>query len=189
MKVIAITDKEAEEDYRLALKKKSLKIYIFYMMISRTGYRQGDIIGLRVRNVRAEKAIKSNLGLIEQKTKTYREVPIPTELRRELKKYVEGKADWEPLFPATWESRKKKGKMYMDYTTAYKVMKEVGESVGLYNIGTHTGRKTYGHRIFKATGNIGDAQIMLGHRDVEHTKVYIGADESYKQTLTKKAFG
>lgn len=189
MTVITIKDKEMERDFKEALKEKNIKAYIFYLIISQTGFRAGDILPLRVRDVRDNTRIKTTLGIRQKKTNTYREVPMPTELRKELNKYIRDKKDREPLFPATSRARRKKGLVYMDYSAIYKILREVGEEVGLYGVGTHTGRKTYGYRIFKVNRSLGDAQLMLEQKDIEHTRRYVGADEDYKQEMTRKAFG
>ena len=170
------------------LREKSEKIYIFYLICSLTGFRASDILPLRVRDVRGKRV----LGITEKKTHQYREVPIPTELKKELERYVKDKKDYVPLFPSPMKRKKKKNErdpVHLDYSTVYKTMHAIGKQLGMDNVGTHTGRKTYGYRIFEKTGRISDAQIMLGHKDPEHTRCYIGADEEYKLNLTKQVFG
>lgn len=179
LKVVPIKDREIEKDFEEVLKERDKRVYMFYMIASRTGFRQSDILPLRVRDVKG----KLKLSIIEKKTKKLREVPIPLEVRREISRYIEGKKDREPLFPSP-----RKNKRCLDYTTVYKILKEAGKEIGLDHVGTHTCRKTYGHKIFKKRGNIGDVQCMLGHANARDTREYIGADDDYKEEITKDVF-
>lgn len=180
LKVKPIKDRELEKDFEQALKDRDIRVYVFYLLASRTGFRQGDLLKLRIRDIKDQR----RLGLTEQKTGKYREVPIPSEVRKILARYIKGKKENDYLF----QSNRKKKKP-LDYTTIYKIMKEEGENVGLDQIGTHTARKTYGYRIFSRTKSVGEAQLMLGQSNSRDTKQYIGADEDYRDELTKKVFG
>jgi site-specific recombinase XerC len=52
------------------------------------------------------------------------------------------------------------------------------EAVGLRreDYGTHSLRRTKASIIFKATGNLRAAQILLGHTKIENTIWYLGVD-------------
>lgn len=180
LKVKPIKSKQLEKDYEEELKERDYRVYIFYMLGSRTGFRQGDLLQLRVRDVKDKKT----LGITEQKTGEYREVPIPSEVRKLLARYIRDKKENDYLFRST-----RKIKKPMDYTSIYKIMKACGEAVGLEQIGTHTMRKTYGYRIFSATGSLGEAQLLLGQSNARDTEEYVGADEDHRAKVTKKVFG
>ena len=180
LKSLPIKDKEQEKDFEYELQERDYRVHVFYKLGSRTGFRQRDLLLLRVRDVKDKKT----LGLTEQKTGRYREVPIPVEVRKLLVKYIKDMKENDYLFQST-----RKKKKPMDYTSIYKIMRECGEAVGLEQVGTHTMRQTYGYRIFMATGSIGEAQLLLGHRNVRDTEKYIGADENHIAKITRKVFG
>lgn len=179
MTAYTFTDSELEKDFEAILKEKDIRVYVYYVMIARTGYRQGDIIKLRVRDIKG----KTSLNMIEEKTGKYREIVVTLELRKIINQYIKDKKDNDFLFQSP-----RKRKKHLDYTTMYKIMKAAGAELGIYNISTHTGRKTFGHKIYKVNRSVGDAQLMLGHTSITHTQKYVGADNDYRAELMKKAF-
>ena len=60
----------------------------------------------------------------------------------------------------------------------------VGLNVSEY--GTHSMRRTKVSLIYKATGNLRAAQILLGHTDIENTVRYLGVDIDDAITLAER---
>jgi integrase len=119
------------------LKKLGQMWYLIWLVGIYAGLRCGDILQLRVGDVRDQTHIK----LKEQKTGKVKELLIHPKLKQSLKEYIKGKPDWEVLFP----SREGKNKP-LTTTRVYQVIKEVAKEAGIQDtIGTHSMRKTFGY--------------------------------------------
>src|SRR5690554_6075480 len=93
-KVEPIRDKNKIEEIKNILKKKSSRNYMFFVLGINTGLRIGDLLKLKVKNVRN----KSHIIIKEQKTSKYKQFLINSNLRKELNKHIEGMSDHEYLF-------------------------------------------------------------------------------------------
>lgn len=179
MEVAVIKDKRQEQDLKDYLKETDMRAYIFYLISSQAGYRGEDILPLRVRDVKG----RDYFDIREKKTGNQRKIKFTSEVSRELNRYIRGKKDYMVLFPSRNGSNKP-----LDYTTMYKKLRDAGIEIGIPNVGTHTGRKTYGYRLFVTTKSIADVQLMFGHKNPEHTRRYIGADQDFRDSIMMKAF-
>ena len=52
--------------------------------------------------------------------------------------------------------------------------------------GTHSMRRTKASLIYKATGNLRTAQILLGHTNIENTVRYLGVEIAEALTLSER---
>lgn len=184
------------EDY---LKYKNERDYVLFKIGISTGYRAGDIVDLKVRDIR-EFLETGYFSIVEKKrentTKAKREknpaikdtpikprrVPISTNLKMVLINYIKNKRDYEYLF----KSRKGKND-HIIVSTASNIIKQAGKEFGLHDIASHSMRKTYASNLYRLTG--GDIFIvkeMLGHCSVEVTKLYIGIDMETYDEYNKK---
>ena len=108
------------QDY---LKYKSERNYVLFLLGITTGYRAGDLVELKVRDVREAirrgkfeilEGKKKNSKNIREKNKKPREAEILPEVEVVLKKYIKHKKDYEYMFP----SRKGKDHIRVDRVTA-----------------------------------------------------------------------
>jgi len=168
-RVIPIRDKEKIREFKNALKAKSERNYILFMIGTNAGLRVSDILPLRVRDVKGE-----YLEVIEQKTGNIRDIPINDSLRRALDRYIKGKKDNEYLIKS-----REGGNKPISRWMAYKILREAAEEVGLARIGTHSMRKTFGYNYYQRTKDIETLCKMLGHSDSQITKRYIGIEDDF----------
>lgn len=172
------------QDY---LKCKSKRNYILFVVGITTGYRAGDLVKLKVRDIkealkRGEFIIyegkKMNSKNIRAKNRKPRIVEVLPKLAIILKEYIKDKKDYEYLF----QSRKGINK-HIGVQAISDKLKEAGEYFGLYNISAHSMRKTYAYKIYIDSGHdIVAVKELLGHGSIEETKLYIGLDkEKYHQ--------
>ena len=180
------------QDY---LRYKSERNYILFLLGVTTGYRAGDLVELKVRDVREAltrgkfeimEGKKKNSKNIREKNRKPREAIILPELEREIKKYIKYKKDYEFMFP----SRKGKGKSHIKVDRVTEIIKEAAEYFGMEEITAHSMRKTYAYTVYIENDfDIVAVKEMLGHSSIEETKAYIGLDREkyhqYSQVLRK----
>lgn len=182
---ITSTDKVLDiQDY---LKDKNNRDYILFIIGITTGYRAGDLVKLKVRDVkeairRKEFTIfegkKMNTKNIREKNRKPRSVELIPEVAKILKEYIKDKKDYEYMFPSRKGTNKAIGVQAVS-----NIIKEAAEYFGLYDITAHSMRKTYAYKIYIESGrDIVVVKELLGHSSIEETKRYIGLDrEKYHQ--------
>lgn len=188
-----IKDIQKVYDIQDYLRYHSERNYILFMIGITTGYRVGDLVELRVRDVRAAlqrrcfiimEGKKKNSKNIREKNRKPREAEIIPELEKILKTYIKDKKDYEYMF----KSRKGNGAIKVARVT--EILKECANYFGLRDITAHSLRKTYAYTIY--VNNDYDVLIvkeMLGHSSIEETKLYLGLDKElyheYSKSLSK----
>ncbi|MBB6218198.1 integrase [Anaerosolibacter carboniphilus] len=182
-----IKEKEAVLDIQDYLKLKCERNYMLFVIGIATGYRAGDLVKLKVRDIKGAlengyfeilEGKKANSKNIRKENIKPRIVKVIHNLEVLLRKYIKNKKDYEYLFT----SRKGKNKhITVDQVT--RILKDAGDEFGLKNITAHSMRKTYAYSIYEQSGyNITLVKDMLGHRSIEETRRYIGLD---KETYDK----
>lgn len=142
------------------------------------GLRIGDILKLRVRDVRN----KWNLKIQQQKTKKPIEIILNRDLKKIIDDYTENLKDTDYLI----KSRKGRNKS-ISRTQAYRIMKDIEEEFNLKNIGCHSMRKTFAYWLyFDNKKDIGLVQKALGHQSSATTLTYIGMDNERVNQAIKR---
>ena len=170
------------QDY---LRAKNERDYVLFVLGITTGYRAGDLVTLKVRDVKQAilqgrfiilEGKKKNTKNIRAKNRKAREAEILPELEKVLMKYIKYKEDYEYMFPS-----RKGNHITVDRVT--KILKEAASFFGLEDITAHSMRKTYAYTVYVESGyDILAVKEMLGHSSVEETKLYLGLDrELYHQ--------
>lgn len=168
-----IKDVEQVEAMAEYLLSKSERDYVMFMTGISTGLRIGDILLLRVRDVRNKKYIR----IYEQKTNKSREIIIGPKLSRVYEQYTEGMDSRDFLFKS--RRRTKSGKQKpISRVMAYNILRDAAIATGLtVRVGTHTMRKTFGYRYYKKNGNLAHLQKIFNHREESITLAYIGLEK------------
>lgn len=162
-----IRSKEKLDDMKWALKRHcSERDYILFLMGINTGLRAGDLLALKVKDVRHKKQIV----ILEGKTKKTRKLNLAN-IYDEIQQYIQT-LDSEWLFPS------RKGDKPISVTQAYRQLNKAAEMADIENgIGTHTMRKTFGYWFYKQTKDIAKLQHILNHSTPAITLRYIGITE------------
>lgn len=163
-----IKDIELVHDIADYMKARNERDYIMFLIGIHSGLRISDILKLHVRDVRG----KDRITIREKKTGKERRFPINSYLKKKLGNYIEGKEDYEYLFP----SRQGKNKP-ISRQQAYNIMSAAGREFGLDSIGTHTLRKTFGYHMYRQTKDAVTIQKILNHSSIEITMRYIGVTQ------------
>lgn len=182
-----ITSTEKVLDIQDYLKYKNERDYILFLIGITTGYRAGDLVKLRVRDIkdairRKEFTIyegkKFNSKNIRERNRKPRTVELIPEVSKILNEYIKDKKDYEYMF----KSRKGINNP-IGVQAVSNIIKDAADYFGLYDITAHSMRKTYAYKIYIESGrDIVAVKELLGHSSIEETKRYIGLDrEKYHQ--------
>ena len=186
-----IKDLEKVMDIQDYLRYKNERDYVLFVLGIATGYRAGDLVKLKVRDVKKALSYgyfeimegkKLNTRNIRKENKKPREVIIVDKLARILKAYIKDKHDYDYMFPS------RKGKGYIQVSHVSRILNEAGLNFNMYNITAHSMRKTYAYTIYvQSNFDIVAVKELLGHSSIEITKRYLGLDrelyDNYSQAL------
>jgi len=166
-KVEPIRDKNKIEEIKNILKKKSYRNYMIFVLGINTGLRIGDLLNLKVENVRN----KSHIIIKEQKTSKYKQFLINSNLRKELNEYIreKGMSDYEYLFQSRIGDNKPLSRFQ-----AYRILSTAGKEAGLDRIACHSTRKTFGYHHYKRYKDVALLQKLFNHSSPAITLDYIG---------------
>lgn len=186
-----ITSTEKVLDIQDYLKvNNSYRDYVLFLLGITTGYRAGDLVKLKVRDIkealrRREFTImegkKKNSKNIREANRKPRTVELIPEVAKILKDFIANKKDYEYVF----QSRKGINKP-IGVQAVSNILKEAGEYFDLYDISAHSMRKTYAYKIYVESGrDIVAVKELLGHSSIEETKRYIGLDKAKYHQYSK----
>lgn len=164
-----IRDTNVLENICNYLKKSNKRNYILFLLGIYTGLRISDILKLKVKDVKNKKYIILKGKLKEQKTNKQKQIEINPILKKELNEYIDGKCQEEYLI----KSRENYNKPISRFM-AYKILRDIGDTFSIDNLGTHTMRKTFGYHYYKNTSDIVTLQKIFNHSDPSITLHYIG---------------
>ncbi|GLC32907.1 tyrosine-type recombinase/integrase [Clostridium omnivorum] len=186
-----IKDKDIVLDIQDYLRYKNKRDYVLFVLGISTGYRAGDLVKLKVRDVKDAlkegyfiilEGKKVNTRNIRKENIKPREVPIVDKLRKILKEYIKDKKDWEYLF----QSRKGNNSP-IKVSRVSTVLNEAGKEFGLTNISAHSMRKTYAYKIYNESGHdIEAVREMLGQSSSKITCRYLGLDRELYDKYSNK---
>ncbi|HFJ9454159.1 tyrosine-type recombinase/integrase [Bacillus tropicus] len=158
-----IRSKEQIADMKWALKRHcSERDYILFLVGLNTGLRVGDLLKLKVSDVRKKKKVLIKEG----KTKKARQLNL-SNIYDEIQEYIRT-VDSEWLFPS------RKGDKAITTTQAYRQLQKAADMAGLESVGTHTMRKSFGYWFYKQTKDVAKLQNILNHSHPQITLTYIG---------------
>ncbi|PUU89006.1 MAG: integrase family protein [Halanaerobium sp.] len=167
-KVEPIRDKELIEEVKRLLLMDNYRNYLLFVLGINTGLRIGDMLRLKVSDVRN----KTHIQIKEQKTQKSKKFFINGALRDALDRYIKNMADHEYLF----QSRNGTNKP-ITRSQAYRVLSSVGKEVGLESIGCHSTRKTFGYHHYQQYKDVAMLQKLFNHSAPSITLDYIGVNQ------------
>lgn len=179
------------QDYLKAAANRAVegrRNYILFLIGITTGYRAGDLVGLKVRDAREairhgyfliQEGKKYNSRNIRQKNRKPRQAEIIPKVARELKLYIKDKRDYEFLFPS-----RKGGSIGVQAIS--NILKDAAAYFGIKGITAHSMRKTYAYKIYMDSDkDVVAVKELLGHSSIEETKLYLGLDREKYHQYTK----
>ena len=172
------------------------RMYLLWQTGIHTGLRIGDILSLKVGDIRG----KDKIELKPQKQRHRRKdgSPIPQfsisrPIDKDLKKMINARCanlhDNEPLFP----SRKRTPGGQLKPITRQQALEDMKEIARLCKIktpfGCHTMRKTFGYHFYQRYHDVAWLQEWFHHSAPEITLIYIGiADDNLRRMVNQSPF-
>lgn len=151
----------------LAMSTNGLRDQLLFKLGISTGLRAGDLVALKVEQVKG----KSSFKIREGKTKKERTVYL-NNLMADIADYIELlPPNTIYLFPS------RKGDGHITTTQAYRIIAKAGDMLGRNDIGTHTMRKTFGYTYYQATKDVATLMEIFNHSSQKITLRYIGISE------------
>lgn len=163
-----IRDPEKVQEIKDLLLHQSYRNYFLFVFGINSGLRIGDILPLRVMDVKGKK----HLRVREKKTSHTRRIKMTAGLKAEINRYIRRMADSDYLFPS------KKGNQPIGRMQAWQIINDATRSAGVEgSIGTHTLRKTFGYHFYQKTKDVAMLQQIFGHSAPSITLRYIGIND------------
>lgn len=172
-----IRDKQQIEKMKAELKKTGTRDYMLFFIGINTGLRIGDILELKVQDVKD----KSHISIVEQKTGKNKRFFINEKLKAEIDGYIDTMNDDEYLF----KSRKGTNKP-ISRVQAYRILNKAAKVLNISEIGTHTMRKTFGFWHYNQFKDVAILQDIFNHASQSVTLKYIGITDDMKDETIKK---
>lgn len=176
-----IKKKEDIELIKSYLRYKDHKYYVIFCLGIVTGYRAGDLLALRVGDVKKVittgyfeilEGKKKNSKNIKPENLKPRQIKLIGSLKKILSDYIKNRKDYEVLFPS-----KKGANKSLQVVTVSRVLADAGREFGLKNISAHSMRKTFAYWVhINSDHNLALVKDMLGHSSEHETRAYLGLD-------------
>lgn len=131
------------------------------------GLRISDVLKFKVKDV-----LSPVYNIREKKTNKQKVYEFNKYLKREIEEYIKSKDENEYLF----KSRTGKNKP-ITRQRAYQILKKACAQNCIYNVGTHTLRKTFGYHMYKKTKDVALLMEILNHSSPDITLRYIGINQ------------
>jgi len=172
-----IRDPEKIEEMKKILREQSFRNYFLFVAGINVGLRIGDLLPLKVGDVREQ----SHIIIREQKTGKEKKFRINENLQREVSDYIQGLSDEDYLFPS-----RQGGKRPLTRVSAWRILNSAAKKAGLEGIGTHTLRKTFGFHYYRMSKDIAMLQKIFNHSSPAVTLRYIGiTQDAIDESLEK----
>ena len=178
-----IRDMKTIDDIQVTLSKledpRGRRMFLMFELGIRLGLRIGDLLELRVGDVRGKMSYTFRPHKQRHKnggrgiTLT---VTIEPDVRKIISARTKGLPDDELLFRSRNHTRGGNPKA-ISRAQAYEDMQRIGEICHVQDIGCHTLRKTFGYHHYQRHHDIAFLQEWYGHSDQSTTLIYIGITE------------
>ena len=170
---------------RLKLEERTRDLAMFTLAID-SKLRASDLVRLIVADVKDEGGIKQRAAVIQKKTGREVMFEITQETANTLTTWIESVDKYapDPLFTGLRRSK------YQAISTRQyeRLVKNWVASIGLEpaRYGTHSLRRSKVAELYKRTGNLRAAQLLLGHAKIESTARYLGVEIDDALTMSEK---
>ena len=162
----------------LGMSKNGLRDQMLFKFGISTGLRAGDLVALRIDQVKGKSSFRIREGKTEKERIVYLN-PILSDLMDYLGTLT---ADEVYLF-----GNGRGG--HLSVTQAYRILQKAGDMIGNHSIGTHSLRKSFGYRYYQETKDVGTLMEIFNHSSQKITLRYIGiSDETIENSLKNISF-
>ena len=183
-KVLPIKDTEILHEVEDCLRdnfKFGLRNYTIFKLGLVTMLRVSDLLTLRRNEIfNSDQSIKLNAFTVDKKTKKHNILylkPAFNDLSLYIKWLDQNYPNSEWLFPSSQHPEN-----HISIKQYYKIIRQVGDLLGIDYLGTHTMRKTGAYRVYiQSHYDIGLVMSLLNHSSQAMTLRYLGLDQISKE--------
>lgn len=152
--------------------------------------RASDLVALTVRDVAEAAAsgaqtIKTRVKVVQSKTgsEVAFEISLDTQACLNARIMASGKLTYDRLFSSLMG-----GFFHLSTRQYERLVKDWVQLCGLnpMKYGTHSLRRTKVALLYKQTGNLRAAQLLLGHKSIENTARYLGIEQDDALTMSER---
>jgi integrase len=161
-----IRDQEKIDEIQEILMRQSMRDWLLFTIGINSGLHLSDLLTLRVKDLKN----KTQVTIKEEKTGKEKTFMINNQLKEWIFNYVKHMEETDFLFPS-----QRTGKP-IKRIRVYRILNEAAKQAGLYDIGTHTLRKTFGYHYYQKTKNISVLRDLFNHSAPSVTLRYIGVN-------------
>jgi len=146
------------------------------MTLYATGVRRNELTHLKVSDIDSQRMV---VRIVGGKGRKDRDVMLSPKLLEELR------AHWRRLRrkPSSWlfpGNRDHRGDQPIDTKTVWYACKQAAERAGIKKrVHPHTLRHSFATHLLEAGADLRTIQILLGHRDLEETTIYLHLSERH----------
>ena len=140
-----------------------------------TGLRISDILKFKVKDVS-----RNAYNIREKKTKKQKAYDFNSHLKKEINVYIANKEANEYLF------KSREGNRPITRQRAYQIIRKACNNNKIYNVGTHTLRKTFGYHAYKDKKDVALLMDIFNHSNESITLRYIGINQETGNEVIKK---
>lgn len=171
-------------------KKQALRNWLWFSLGINIGYRGGDVCQLKWGDVlNPDYFVKTDAYnyVTEEKTGKHRQLIFNEDCKRVISFYLTASRERPDLEDYIFPSQKGG---HMENKCYGEILKRAAKEVGIpFNVNTHSLRKTFGYRYYKATGDLATLQRLFNHGDSLVTLRYIGIDAELLQAAYERVNG
>lgn len=181
-----LTPEQVQVIKMLLSQARNIRDIAMFSLAIDSSLRGCDIVALKVSDITTTEGVRDRVTVNQRKTGervTFALTPYTQEAIRELIA-TEGKGWNDALFTG-----QRKGKKTALTTTHYRRL--VREWVSLARLdpnrfGSHSLRRTKVALVYQKTGNLKVAQVLLGHKSIQHTQNYLGIEEEQAFSISSQ---
>ncbi|MBD3663780.1 tyrosine-type recombinase/integrase [Sulfitobacter aestuariivivens] len=188
----ALTSRQVTTIRGVLAERALLRDQVMFSLAIDSCLRGADLVRLRVTDVMVSGELCDKVRVQPTKTKARAQASIVFEPCRDTKKLLWRHIEAEDLMSTDWlftSSRPGSGpeKQISDRAYLNLVKKWIGYaglSPEIY--GTHSIRRSRPAYLYRKTGNLRACQIMLGHKSLSSTQLYLGVEEEETLSLARQ---
>lgn len=162
--------------------------YLLFVIGINTAFRVSDLLTLKYSDVMNSQAkLFEHFTLNETKTGKNNKVAMTKGVQKALSEYIEKNYDGD-MKEYLFKSRKRDNEgnsQPINRKSAWRIIQQAAEQLGLNNIGSHSLRKTFAYHQYQMGTDIVLLQDMLNHSAPSVTLRYIGITQDEKDRAVK----
>jgi len=162
--------------------------HLLFLIGINTAFRVSDLLSLRYSDVMDNRGrLYEHFTLKETKTGKNNKVAMTKGVQKALRNYIDNNFDGN-IKEFIFKSRKRDSNgnsQPINRKSAWRIIQQSAEELGLKNIGSHSLRKTFAYHQYKMGTDIVLLQDMLNHSAPSITLRYIGITQDEKDRAVK----